>query len=436
MFRRAAPSDIESPEGDRHDALSVRWRLPVLRVLVLLATMAGVLLSLPLWGWGERTFPYAPPLPFLPALPRRVEVILLAVLLASCVAGIIFLRARWPLLVFLVTAFTFCLFDQMRWQPWVYQYLVMIACLAVVPARKKTETDATGSNSANRIENTIFISSALVMAFTYLWSGLRKFNETFFLDVFPLVFQPFLNLFPLDARESVVAIGGYVAAFAETGIGVALFFPRVRNVAVIALAAQHLVLLYCLGPMGINYNSVVWPWNVAMVLFAVAIFWNNKTMDARHMLLPRTRAQVAVLCLFGVLPILSFFGRWDSYLSAALYSGDTVWGKLEITDTARGRLPRSLDRHLITVGYNGVMDVNKWAVGDTGVTVYPEPRVFHQMLAEVCRRHARRDDDVVLTLYERPPPTTRLRVQTRLTCADVRHAEATAKSARDTISQP
>ena len=47
------------------------------------------------------------------------------------------------------------------------------------------------------------------------------------------------------------------------------------------------------------------------------------------MLLPRRLGvHAAALVLFGILPARSFFGRWEAYLSGALYSGN-LKGRLD-----------------------------------------------------------------------------------------------------------
>ena len=48
------------------------------------------------------------------------------------------------------------------------------------------------------------------------------------------------------------------------GIGLLLWAPRLRLTAIIAEVVVHGSALLFLGPLGYNYNWVVWPWNLAM----------------------------------------------------------------------------------------------------------------------------------------------------------------------------
>ena len=73
-----------------------------------------------------------------------------------------------------------------------------------------------------------------------------------------------------------------------------------------------------------NQNSVVWAWNGALVLMVVVFVWRNDTSIGqvfRSWWAGTTgiRASIIVAGLYAVLPILSFWGWWDLYLSGAWY---------------------------------------------------------------------------------------------------------------------
>jgi hypothetical protein len=58
--------------------------------------------------------------------------------------------------------------------------------------------------------------------------------------------------------------GMLVPAF-EILIGIALLNKGFRKLGVIMAVSMSLFLLTVLGPLGHNWNSVVWPWDIAMV---------------------------------------------------------------------------------------------------------------------------------------------------------------------------
>jgi uncharacterized membrane protein len=47
---------------------------------------------------------------------------------------------------------------------------------------------------------------------------------------------------------------------------------RLRWAAIGAVAVVHLTALLFLGPLGYNYDVVVWPWNLAMLGLVIVLF--------------------------------------------------------------------------------------------------------------------------------------------------------------------
>jgi hypothetical protein len=203
----------------------------------------------------------------------------------------------------------------------------------------------------------------------------------------------------------------------EILVAAGLLVPRLRNAAVAAAVATHVVVLGMLGPLGHASNVVVWPWNVAMAVLAALLFWNDP-QPARHVVVPRRLGAHAVtLLLFGILPALSFAGHWDAYLSGALYSGNIKAGALAVTDEVAARLPEPARRHVARnrMGAN-VLDVWEWSMDELAVPSYPENRVFRALARDVCRL-AGGPADVVLVVFGRPGMLSGDRKITRHDCA-------------------
>src|SRR5262249_8306995 len=155
-------------------------------------------------------------------------------------------RSRWSLVALLVLATTLALWDQTRWQPWFYQYLLMLGALAWAAWRAKEPHAQQAALGVCR----------LVVAATYAWSGVQKMNATFTSEVFPFLVQPLLSMLPRAIRPLIVG-SGPVVPFVEVGIGVGLLLRPVRPFAVAAAVVMHVLLLLLLGPRGHNWNSVV-----------------------------------------------------------------------------------------------------------------------------------------------------------------------------------
>src|SRR6201999_1551324 len=102
---------------------------------------------------------------------------------------------------FLGIMLLFCLGDQTRWQPWVFQYSLLMAVIALVPLD--------GQASQQRALNL----GRLIVAFTYVFSGLQKLNSNFMFGDFPWLVQPVTALFP--SVEKLVPALGALAPFVQ-----------------------------------------------------------------------------------------------------------------------------------------------------------------------------------------------------------------------------
>jgi hypothetical protein len=126
------------------------------------------------------------------------------------------------------------------------------------------------------------------------------------------------------------------------------------------------------------------------------------------------------LALFVALPVLSFAGRWDSYLSGELYSGNLKVGALSITDRVVARLPDAARRHVMSNGSGAnALDLYEWSMGELSVPSYPEERIFRAVARDVCRL-ADSPRDVVLVVFGRPGVVTGQREISRNDCAALR----------------
>jgi hypothetical protein len=209
-----------------------------------------------------------------------------------------------------------------------------------------------------------------------------------------------------------------VIPFVETTVGAALLINPVRTVGVVLAVAMHLFILVCIGPFGQNWNTVVWPWNLAMIALVVILFGDARRLEPGRLLWgpPRAVFPKVVLLLFGVMPLLSFVGRWDLYLSSALYSDNTPKASLEFGGEFYRSLPEKVrdattpwdppDRH--------ALDLSKWSMAELNVPAYPAERVFRGVGREVARRTSTQPDREVVLQIDGRPDRNRVRSPTRL----------------------
>jgi hypothetical protein len=365
-----------------------RWNL--VKYTLCAAMLCGFMLSPKLW-LTARTYPHMPVWDGLPGLPTPWDWLLFGLLLVALGTIVGGNRPRLVLLVFVTLAGLWSLWDQTRWQPWFYQYLFMFAALAFGASRDDPERRQASLNACR-----------LIIASTYFWSGLQKANWNFAHSDFPWLMKPVLMHLPESWHEF---IGGHAwgAAVAECCIGLGLLVWPLRPLAVIGALSMHLLILYCLGPWGHGWNTVVWPWNVAMMVFVVVLFTRTRQLRPWHILWPRRFLFARLtLLLFGILPLLNFFDCWDSYLSAALYSGNTPDARIFISQGVLDRLPSDAQRH-VRVCWDTPddpdpdcpyeVDIFGWSNAELNVPSYPAERVYRGL----ARRLAHLPDAVAVS---------------------------------------
>lgn len=384
----------------------VGTRILLLKMAVCFGCIAGLLLSRKLW-LSSRSYPLAPVFEKLPVIPSRVDYFVFGALLVLLALIAFSSRPLKFIVAFLVLAIYLCLLDQSRLQPWFYQYSVLLAACAFYSRSKSASGQTKLLNAAG-----------LLIALVYVWSGIQKIGVGFVDRVFPALVNPFLNT--LFGRTTVFP-RPLIAALPliEVLIGIGLMSRRFRNLSVVIAVLLHLFVLLLLVPFKVN--SIVWPWNVAMVVLAVVLFWRRQDASMSDLLVPREAGfQLIVLLLFGVLPLLSLFNLWDSYLSSSLYSGDFQVAVIHINDKVKERLPPDVQNY--AEGVNGEWSINpvRWSVRELNVPPYPEPRVFKKIAGSICR-YAEDPSDVRLTIYSKPHRLTGARVLTTYSCADYKH---------------
>jgi hypothetical protein len=372
-------------------------RLVWLSRSIVAGLVAGLLLSAKLWV-STREYPLVPLLDIVPPLPYPLDYILFC-LFGILLVGILVFRgwvAGALVIAALALAALLVLQDQDRLQPWFYQYYFMLGAVGLSNlGRLSTE----GALNACRV----------VVAFTYFWSGLQKAHVSFAENVYPWLIEPVASHLPSEAA-SVLAHGAYAVPIVETAIGLGLLVRPLRKPAVIVAILMHAFILFSLGPWGHNWNSVIWPWNLAMIAFVLILFWrapDNPSLLAVVKPAGSTYRAV-VLVLFAFTPALNFVGLWDSYLSASLYSGSTKNGTVYTTDGS-------------SRNYSG--SVFDEAMDEMNVPAYPETRVYKRVFAEMWCEKPQSFPRPVLIVHGRPGITSGDRSKSTYYCRDVQESQ-------------
>lgn len=370
------------PPKTAADTSRLAVRLDTVQRIVLAAFAVGMSWSIPLWV-TDRPYPLAPVLPV--NLPGALGVVVPAAFALAAAASFLTPRSRAPLYAILACLAWLALGDQTRWQPWAYQYTGMLAILAWLRAvSPDDESAAPAALSALRI----------VLAGIYLWAGLQKLNVNYFSGTFGTIVSPLESVLPAWLFSVLVAAGP-LTPFLEIAIGAGLAFERTRVRAAAAAVAMHVFVLAMVGPWGRDWNSIVWPWNAAMIALALLLFGpGSPRIHPADIFRPASRAATAAAVAFLLLPALSLVDRWDAYLSASLYSRNLRHASITVSPRAQRMLPEGYREH---VDDDGIMWPILWALDTMNVPAYPAARVYRALAVDVCRHTGGRGVDFGLS---------------------------------------
>jgi hypothetical protein len=378
-------------------------RLVWLRRSIVAGLVAGLLLSAKLWV-STRDYPLVPLLDLVPPLPYPLDYLLFC-LFGILLVGILIFRERLAgalVIAALALAALLVLQDQNRLQPWFYQYSLMLGAVGLSHLGRLSTEDALNA-------------CRVIVAFTYFWSGLQKAHVSFAENVYPWLMKPLASHLPSEAA-SVLAHGAYAVPVIEAAIGIGLLVRPLRMPAVIAAILMHAFILFSLGPWGHDWNSVIWPWNLAMVAFDLILFWRAPD-DPSFLAVVKpggSAYRAVVLVLFAFMPALNFVGVWDSYLSASLYSGSTKEAHVFTRDGSSRKFDTSI--------FDKAMD-------EMNVPAYPEERVYKRVFAEMWCENPPSRFRSSLVVYGRPEIISGHRSKATYHCKELRKSERGKTSA-------
>ena len=362
--------------------MSETKKIQVAAVLILLTCFIQFYLSPNLWLPINRDFPL---IPFFEFLPLRLNHVLRILLISSMglalILAVVFPKQKKVLLLFSVPAILFVLEDAMRLQPWFYMHIIMISLIAF-------EKKITQPNVLRFLQ---FILIAI-----YFWGGFNKLNIAFTWEVFPWLIEPTgfgefyylgfdnLNSFPLPVANYIA----FVIPIVEIAIAIFLFIPRFRNFGLILCIFTHLFSLYSIGPLGQNWNIVVWPWNILMPILCWLLFYGDREENylQKYRQALKSKVGMLILFLFLAVPTLSFFGKWDKGMAMHLYSGNSSQMEFHFEGFQEQLVNSSFAPYLSldTVTMTSFMKVRYWADAQLGTPMYSELRYLKKVGAYLC----------------------------------------------------
>jgi hypothetical protein len=345
-----------------------------LRLVLAGSTLVMVVLSWPLWI-DLADFPAVPFVRWFPEYPREWSWLGLGMIVAGLGLGMSDRFGRIGLGVTVITMTWLILGDQLRLQPWVYQFLVMGTLLAVLPSRSAL----------------VFCRAYLVSV--YIYSGLSKLDQSFVDELGPLFLRTFARLVPIDAsglfkpgREATVL----VMPLAEIVVAALLVPRRTRAIGYLGALIVHLSLLLVLGPWGLGHSTIVLAWNVALGVEEFFVFWPGG--PGRRESLGWSFREKIVALPFAMVMVMSLterLGLFDSWPSHALYASHCE--RSSITMDAFGNfdsLPTALRvASTVSIPQGGwVLNPTDWTRSVRGVPVCPQNRYANGLAEWIAAR--------------------------------------------------
>lgn len=321
------------------------------------------IISYKLW-LSNRLFPLIPVADFFDNCPNWLHLSLY--ILGFCSMFFVFIFPSNKIIIGLTIGVELlsCLLDINRWQPYQYHF-ILIFCFAFFFRKQKSFLN-------------YFVFLLVVI---YANSGLHKLNGGFLFYVWEnLILKQFLGLKSDQISNTFIHyLGLSLGLFEFIGALGLLFFKNKRRVAAL-LIAMHLFILVLLSPLGVNHNSVVLPWNFAMILFLLVLYFTKETTSFKFKDLINGY-QIVFFILIGVLPLLNFLGLYDNYLSFNLYSGNLQ--KMYICVENRGEASQFepyFSKNKTVVDCSNAILLSNWSVKELNVFPYPEKRVYLKIM--------------------------------------------------------
>lgn len=373
-------------------------RAHLIRRIIGVGFIASIALSWALWQ-NERLFPLMPLWQGMPVLPAPLDMVLLGILLLGLVA-LVFSAHPWVARTVLVAGLLMGLQDQMRWQPWVYTYLLLLIPFAAgaQPGKNKKATEPMSPEG-------VLLYTQIFLIGLYFWSGLHKFNANFSEVIYPLFVKGIFNAPDGHWLYEAKALG-YFIPVTELLVGLGLIFRRTRKVAAVGAALTHLIIAYYLSPLGLNDNHVVLPWNLAMI--AIALLATFGVDNPISFSASKTKVYSPVLIALAVLvwfmPSLNTVKKWDHYLSFNLYTENIEHLYVSVREASVSQLDPRLKAYFTqqeVMEEAQTIDVSNWAFKELGVPVYPEKRIFDGVSRYFCALEIP-PDQMRFIAYQRP----------------------------------
>ncbi len=330
---------------------------------------------------AERVYPVIPPVDIFKNIPAFLHTFLFGFSLLALLAVLCFKTNRWVLVFLLASEIISCSLDTVRWQPWEYMYLCFLLIVVI---------------NFNKPKN-ILVLTHLFLVSIYFFSGLHKLSRDFLSSVW-------LNMFLVDflglsmdfiLKYKLFFIGLTIPAI-EITLAIVLLVSKSKRKVSYFLILMHLSILVLIGPLGLKYNSVVWPWNLAMIFILMIIYAKPFELSYRKNIGPN----LYWLVLWFVMPVFSLLGSWYQYFSFNLYSGSGNQMYICVSENEQELKPYFEKKSVLFCDGKKIVNLQNWALKEIKSAPIPEIEIYRKIAVYLKQKYAEENVKIILYNFE------------------------------------
>jgi hypothetical protein len=176
---------------------------------------------------------------------------------------------------------------------------------------------------------------------------------------------------------------GLLIPITELLLAVLLATSKSKRKVSYLLIGTHLIILIVIGPFGLQHNSVVWFWNLAMICILLIVYARpinevNKSFFTANMYW---------FALWFVMPVFSFFGYWYQYFSFNLYSGKGDQMYICFSQKDEKLTPYFESENNMICNGQPCINLQNWALTEIQSVPIPENEIYRKIGAYMKQKY-------------------------------------------------
>ena len=342
--------------------------------VISIALLVGISMSFSLW-LNDRTFPMIPILPYTLPLNSLSAKILLGLLGFGILSVLVFVKTRIFVLLVVLLMLLVAFQDFNRLQPWFFQYWTFFVILIPLARSYKKYLE---------VEHLLF-ALQIALVSVYFFSGLFKFNDGFYQRIVPYVFSPITEI--LIHSKPWLYPTAFAIPWIEIALAIGLFIPKIRIFAIIGGTLLHIgiLVLIGIGPLGKVENSIILPWNVALIFLLWILFFKAKNFNFQIYIAKLQWPALVIMVMVVLLPFLNLKGWYNEHLSYELYSGRTFNPYLRYHYKLIKNTPEYLAPYTWKTGDTVYVDSYKWSMEECNTPPNSDIKVILKVQEKVLK---------------------------------------------------